>query len=114
SRDGDHCIGLVNYHHREARNRRLEVGYILAPLRWRQGLMTEAMTAFLRYCFEALDTHRIEALIEPENVASIGLARRLGFRREGGLLRDRIVVDNRFRSLSMYALLEEDRTQPPQ
>ena len=28
---GDRCIGMVNYHHREARNHRLEIGYILAP-----------------------------------------------------------------------------------
>ena len=25
----DECIGMVNYHHREPRNRRLEIGYIL-------------------------------------------------------------------------------------
>jgi len=26
----DRCIGMVIYHHREARNHRLEIGYILA------------------------------------------------------------------------------------
>jgi len=33
----DRCIGMVNYHHREAHNRRLEIGYILAPSHQRQG-----------------------------------------------------------------------------
>ena len=33
--------------------------------------------------------HRIEALIHPDNVASIRLVERLGFRCEGGPLRDR-------------------------
>ena len=27
----DRCIGMVNYHHRDARNKRLELGYIIAP-----------------------------------------------------------------------------------
>jgi [ribosomal protein S5]-alanine N-acetyltransferase len=39
------CIGMVNYHHREAHNRRLEVGYILCPKRQGKGLMSEAMRA---------------------------------------------------------------------
>jgi RimJ/RimL family protein N-acetyltransferase len=38
---------MVNYHHREAHNRRLEVGYILCPKRQGKGLMTEAMRAHL-------------------------------------------------------------------
>ena len=38
----DKCIGMVNYHHREARNAKLEIGYILAPAQQGRGLMTEA------------------------------------------------------------------------
>src|SRR5262245_30146256 len=68
---GDRCIGMVNYHHREAHNKRLEIGYILARSHYGRGLMTEALQALITYCFDALGTHRIEALIEPENAASI-------------------------------------------
>jgi RimJ/RimL family protein N-acetyltransferase len=35
--------------------------------------------AFVTLCFGEFDTHRIEALIEPENTASIRLVERLGF-----------------------------------
>jgi len=51
--------------------------------------------------------HRIEATIEPENTASIRLAERLGFRREG-LLRDRHLVEGRYRSVAMFALFPDD------
>src|SRR5262249_54087283 len=69
-------VGMVNYHRREPWNRRLEVGYILARQFWHQGLMQEAMRPFIDYCISRLDTHRLEAMIEPGNAASLRLAER--------------------------------------
>ena len=51
---GDRCIGMVNYHHREARNQKLEIGYIVMPARQGRGLMTEAVAALVEYCLESL------------------------------------------------------------
>jgi ribosomal-protein-alanine N-acetyltransferase len=108
ARDGGATIGMVNYHHREPWNRRLEVGYILARPFWRRGLMREAMRAFLRHLFEDLGTHRVELTIEPGNAASIGLAEHLGFTRESGVLRDRLCVAGVYRSVVLYALLQPE------
>lgn len=108
---GRNCIGMVTYHHREARERRVEVGYIIARSRWGQGLASEAMGAVLRHCIDTLGTHRVEALIAPENTASRRLAERLGFRCEGGPLRDRWRVGEFWRSVLMYGLIAgEERT----
>ena len=103
--DTGEFVGMVNYHARWAAARRLAVGWILVPRFWHLGLMREAMAALLRHCFDDLDTHRVEAEIEPENAASIRLAERLGFQREG-LLRDRMFVAGEPRSVFMYALLQ--------
>lgn len=105
TKDSDRCLGLVNYHHREQRNRRLEVGYILARAHWRRGIMSEAMTALLDHCFDALQVRRVEALIHPENVASIRLAEGLGFRCESGPMRDRLRVGDTFHDQLMYGLV---------
>jgi [ribosomal protein S5]-alanine N-acetyltransferase len=105
----DRCIGMVNYHHREAHNRRLEVGYILAPPQQGRGLMTEAMQALLDYCFEELGVRRVQALIHPDNAASIRLAMRLGFRGEGGPLRDYWRVGDAYMDVMVYALLAGER-----
>jgi ribosomal-protein-alanine N-acetyltransferase len=107
-KDDARVVGMLNYHHREPWNRRLEVGYILARAHWGRGLMHEAMGVFLAHCFGALESHRVEATIEPANRASIRLAERLGFQREGGLMRDRLRVDGEYRSLLMFGLLEEE------
>ena len=66
------------------------------------------MGPLLDHCFGGLGTHRVEATIEPANLASIRLAERLGFRRESGLLRDRILVGGQFRGVLLYGLVETD------
>jgi ribosomal-protein-alanine N-acetyltransferase len=97
--------GMINYHNVDPRNRRLALGWILAPAFWHQGLMTEAAEAVLAHCFSAMEMHRVEALIEPENVASRGLAAKLGFKQESDLLRDRLRVAGQYRDVLMYGLL---------
>ena len=94
-RDGqlpdDQFIGMVNYHARQPWNCRLALGWILIPRFQGRGYMQEAVSAVLSHCFTTLNTHRVEAEIEPENVRSARLAQRLGFQREG-LLRDRLLL----------------------
>lgn len=106
----DRCIGMINYHHRELRNRRLEIGYILAPAQQRKGLMTEAVQAVLDHCFGELGVHRVEALIHPDNAASIGLVQRLGFRLEGGPMRDYWRRGDEYLSTMLYSLLAGEQT----
>ncbi|MBV8653315.1 MAG: GNAT family N-acetyltransferase [Alphaproteobacteria bacterium] len=98
-------IGILNYHHRESWHCRLEIGYVLARPYWRRGLMREAVQPLLRYCFEGLRMHRIEATIVPDNIAGIRFAESLGFQQESGILRDRLRVGAEYRDIVMYGLL---------
>ncbi|HEX6441788.1 MAG TPA: GNAT family protein [Stellaceae bacterium] len=106
-RDSGKFVGMVNYHQRVPPHRRLGVGWILGRPWWRQGLAQEATRALLDHCFTALDAHRIEAQIEPDNAASLRLAERLGFHREG-IMRDCLFVDGQPRTAFLYALLRPD------
>lgn len=47
------------------------------------GYMSEGMRLVLDYSFVTLGLHRLEANIQPENIASRRLVQRLGFRKEG-------------------------------
>jgi ribosomal-protein-alanine N-acetyltransferase len=104
-RANDACIGMVCYHHREARNKRLELGYIVAPQHQGRGFGTEAVRALLDYCVGGLGVHRVQALVHPENTASIRLVERLGFRCEGGPLTDYWRVGDSYRSAMLYAFV---------
>lgn len=60
-----------------------EVSYYLTSDRWHQGIMREALQAVLLFGFGSLKLRRIQALVLPDNKASIALLQRLGFTTEG-------------------------------
>ena len=62
--------------------RQAEIGYTLARSFQRQGYAAEAVTRLLDYLFDDLDLHLVRANCDVDNLASIRLLERLGFRRE--------------------------------
>jgi [ribosomal protein S5]-alanine N-acetyltransferase len=77
-----------------------------------QGLTRDGVQQGIRYAFEELRLHRLEACIQPWNARSIELVRGLGFRFEGYSPRS-IKVSGRWRDHERWALLREEwRPQP--
>jgi RimJ/RimL family protein N-acetyltransferase len=56
-----------------------EVGFLLHPDYWRQGLGFEAMTAVVAHLFAAHDVPELTAEADPRNAASLRLLAKLGF-----------------------------------
>jgi [ribosomal protein S5]-alanine N-acetyltransferase len=99
-------IGMINYHRRDMRERRVDLGWLALPRAQGKGYMTEAGRALLRHLFDRLKVHKVEALIRKENKPSVALAKRLGFRLEGGPIRDRWLKDGTWHSVMLYGLIE--------
>jgi ribosomal-protein-alanine N-acetyltransferase len=59
------------------------LGYYAFAGHERQGFMREGLRAVVQHAFGQLKLHRLEANIQPENVASIALVRSVGFKLEG-------------------------------
>jgi len=57
----------------------LELGYVIAREAQRKGYAREAGEAWLAWTWANLPNDHVTAVIHPDNEASIGLARRLGF-----------------------------------
>lgn len=89
------------------------LGYWVTAAYSGQGAMTEGMELLLRAAFRHLRLHRIEANIQPENTASIALARAAGFRLEGFSPRY-LKVGGRWRDHERWAITIEDwQARPP-
>ena len=106
-KDSGALIGTATLYAFDRRNRRCEVGYMLAREHWGRGYMPEALAALFEHGFGALDLHRIEADIHPDNAASASLLERLHFRREGHL-RERWFVNGELSDSVIYGLLRAD------
>ncbi|MFI7698253.1 GNAT family N-acetyltransferase [Nonomuraea sp. NPDC049480] len=59
------------------------LGYCAFASTTGRGYMTEGLRLLVRYAFDELELHRLEANIQPANTPSLNLIKRVGFRREG-------------------------------
>lgn len=98
-------VGMINYHRREVREKRADMGWLILASHQGKGLMTEAGRAVLQHLIGTLRVRKVEALIHPDNKPSAALAQRLGFRLEGGPIRDRWLVGNEWHSVMLYGLI---------
>jgi RimJ/RimL family protein N-acetyltransferase len=56
-----------------------EAGWVLGPNAWGRGIATEAMQAILDWADAHLDAPSLRCIIDPDNAASIKVAKKLGF-----------------------------------
>jgi RimJ/RimL family protein N-acetyltransferase len=77
------------------------------PALWGRGLATEAARAILTFGFEAMELHRVEAMVDPENLASLRVLEKLGFVREGRTRED-YRFEDQFRDTVRLGLLRLD------
>jgi [ribosomal protein S5]-alanine N-acetyltransferase len=102
-RDG-RLLGECSLFNFQEQSRRAEVGYTLAFESWGKGYMNEALSSLLEFGFSTLGLNRVEADIDPRNVASARTLERLGFRKEGHL-RERWIVAGEVSDSSLFGLL---------
>ncbi|RQT41543.1 GNAT family N-acetyltransferase [Burkholderia cepacia] len=107
-RETGEALGECVLFHANEQCRRVEIGFSLRRRYWRGGYMREAASAVIDHAFGTLRLNRIEADIDPRNVASARLLERLGFAREG-VLRERWIVGDEVSDSALYGLLASDR-----
>lgn len=105
-------LGTCVLFHFHVASRRAEIGYVLAREHWGQGYAHEALTALIGHGFNAIDLRRIEADIDPRNVASARVLQRLGFVREGRL-RERWEVAGEISDTEYWGLLRREWCSKP-
>jgi aminoglycoside 6'-N-acetyltransferase len=87
--------------------RQAEIGYTLARDAQGQGFATEAITALLAWAFPTYDLHRVIAVVDVENGASVALLERLRMRREAHF-RQNIWFKGAWGDEYVYAILRDE------
>ncbi|NQE65151.1 GNAT family N-acetyltransferase [Caulobacter sp. RHG1] len=83
-REDDALIGAVRlFHVRRGVAQTGTIGYWIGQPFTRQGHMADAVETLIRFSFQGLGLHRLEAACMPENDASASLLMKCGFREEG-------------------------------
>jgi ribosomal-protein-alanine N-acetyltransferase len=101
---GYFALGQIYYGH----FRNAYLGYYAFEPFAGEGYMREGLELVLRYAFDDLRLHRVQASIQPENARSIALVRGGGFRKEG-LSRRYLKIGGRWRDHEHWAITLEDR-----
>ena len=87
-----------------------DIGYELSPDFWGNGYATEAAGAMVDFGFAHLGLHRISSWCIAENIQSVHVLERLGFRREGHLRRNEYFKRRWWDTLLFALLVDEWRT----
>ena len=83
------------------------LGYYVGAAFAGRGYMAEGLALVVRHAFSEMGLHRLEANIQPDNAASIALARRCGFRKEGFSPRY-LRISGEWRDHERWALLADE------
>ncbi len=107
SKETGHLIGTIGFMWWNREYHSAEVGYSLSRAQWNKGLMTEALREVIRFGFDEMALHRIEAQHETDNPSSGRVMEKAGMRKEG-VLRGRLFNKGRYVDVALYAILRDE------
>ena len=88
-------------------HKKAEIGFWLLTEFWGKGIMTEVMPIICNYGFDNLGLHRIEGLVETDNLNCKNAMKKLDFVHEG-TMEDCEIKNGNFISLDIYAKLRKE------
>lgn len=83
------------------------IGYQLDQQYNGQGIMSIAVRQAARLLFEKYQFHRLRAEVMPENIGSIRVLEKVGFRQEG-IAKKSLFINGAWEDFVLFALLKEE------
>ena len=105
--NSENFIGLAGLVLTVERFKMAEIYFKLSPKYWGKGYATEISKKLLRFGFDELGLHRIEAGVATENTNSIRVLEKLGMTREG-VRRKILPIRGEWKDNFHYAILENE------
>jgi len=101
------AIGSIGFHIPDDYDAVADPSYALSKERWGKGIVSEALSAVLRYALLNVGLNRVEAFHAVSNPASGKVMQKAGMRREG-FARQKYRSHAGFEDCELYAILQED------
>ncbi|MEO1280973.1 MAG: GNAT family protein [Pseudomonadota bacterium] len=105
--DGSVSGGVTLSNVRRGVTQAASLGYWLSVDKTGVGLMSRSVKALIPFSFEELRLHRIEAACMPDNLTSLRVLERCGFRKEG-LARKYLKINGAWRDHVLFAMIVDD------
>ncbi len=100
----DKLIGMIGLFRMKPEHFRSEIGYMLGTEYHSKQIMQEAINAVVKYAFEELKFHSLEAVISPDNIPSQKTIEKCGFVREA-YFKDYEFYKGAFKDILVYSKL---------
>ena len=102
-------IGSTMFHNIYPENRKLEIGWTwLHPDYWRSGHNRECKLLLLTYCFETLNTLRVQFQANEQNKRSCNAIVGIGAQFEGIIRNDRIRENGQLRNTALFSIIDSE------
>lgn len=97
-------IGIIGHYKIRWEHFRSEIGYMLLPEYQGKGFITEAIQLIIKYGFNEMRMHSLEAIIHPDNNASAIVLEKNNFVKEAHILQNEF-YDGKFLDTVIYSIL---------
>jgi len=102
-------IGSTMFHNIFPEHRKLEIGWTwYDPAYWRTGHNRECKLLLLTYCFEVLNTVRVQLQTDENNERSRTAILGIGATFEGTMRKERIRANGAYRNTAMYSIIDDE------
>ncbi|MFV8339271.1 GNAT family N-acetyltransferase [Flavobacterium sp. LB3P21] len=99
-------IGIIGHYRIKPEHYRAELGYMLLPEYHGKGIVSEAVKEAIKYGFQVMKLHSLEAIIDPDNHASAKVLEKNGFVKEAHL-KENEFYEGRFLDTIIYSILNK-------
>ena len=94
-------IGIAGFFEIDKAANKAELGYGFLQGNWGKGVGTEIVKTLTDFGFQAIQLHKIYAYIHPDNISSIKVVEKFGYKREG-LFKDHDFAHNKYFDTAVY------------
>jgi [ribosomal protein S5]-alanine N-acetyltransferase len=99
-------IGIIGHYRMRWEHFRSEIGYMLLPEYYGQGITTEAIKLMVDFGFYQMNMHSLEGVLDPANTASARVLEKNGFVKEAHFIENEFFA-GKFLDTVIYSLLKK-------